>query len=226
VSQLVTRVAHVLRGGEAAEVTGGGFPEPEVLELMAKGTTVVRVTPEEVLVVAGDRPGLFSRVAGTLALRGLTVLAADAYSDEQAMAASRFRVEGSGIAIDWDEVTTDLRRAVDGRLAIEARLAARIARRRPRAGVLEVEPTVRFDNHASSTATVVEVRCEDRLGALYRITRAFADLDLDIRVAKISTLGHEVFDAFYVATSAGHKLTDRDHLREVERAVLHQLSLA
>jgi [protein-PII] uridylyltransferase len=226
VSQLVTRVAHVLRGGEAAEVTGGGFPEPEVLELMAKGSTVVRVTPEEVLVIAGDRPGLFSRVAGTLALRGLTVLAADAYSDEQAMAASRFRVEGSGIAIDWDEVTTDLRRAVDGRLAIEARLAARIARRRPRAGVLEVEPTVRFDNHASSTATVVEVRCADRLGALYRITRAFSDLDLDIRVAKISTLGHEVFDAFYVATSAGHKLTDRDHLREVERAVLHQLSLA
>jgi [protein-PII] uridylyltransferase len=226
VSQLVTRVAHVVRGGEAAEVTGGGFPEPDVLELMANESTVVRVTPDEVLVVAGDRPGLFSRVAGTLALRGLTVVAADAYSDEHGMAASRFRVVGSGIAIDWDEVTTDLRRAIEGRLAIEARLAARTARRRPRAGMLDVEPTVRFDNHASSTATVVEVRCDDRLGALYRITRAFSDLDLDIRVAKISTLGPEVFDAFYVATSSGHKLTDREHLREVERAVLHQLGLS
>ena len=72
----------------------------------------------------------------------------------------------------------------------------------------------------------IEVRCEDRLGALYRITRAFADLDLDIRLAKISTLGHEIFDAFYVCSSSGQKLTDREHLREVERAVLHQLSLA
>jgi len=89
-----------------------------------------------------------------------------------------------------------------------------------------VQPSVRFDNHASSTSTVIEVRCEDRLGALYRITRAFADLDLDIRVAKISTLGHEVVDAFYVRTAGGAKLVERAHLREVERAILHQLSLA
>ncbi|HEX4904131.1 MAG TPA: [protein-PII] uridylyltransferase [Acidimicrobiales bacterium] len=220
VSQLVTRVAHVLRGGEAAEVTGGGFPGPEVRGLMMAGSTAVRVNPPMVVVIAADRPGLFSRVAGTLALKGLTVLAADAYSDK-GMAASSFRVEASS-EVDWDQVTVDVQRAIEGRLAIEARLAARSRRRSP----LGVEPSVRFDNHASSTATVVEVRCEDRLGALYRITRAFADLDLDIRLAKISTLGHEIFDAFYVCSSTGHKLTDRDHLREVERAVLHQLSLA
>jgi [protein-PII] uridylyltransferase len=226
VAQLVDRVAHVLRGGEAADVTGGGFPEPEVLELMKAGTTVLRLEPPLLLVVAPDRPGLFSRVAGTLALKAITVVAADAYSDE-GMAASRFRFE-VGTDLDWDEVSTDVRRAIDGRLAIEARLAARAStsRRRARTGVLEVEPSVRFDNHASATSTVVEVRCEDRLGVLYRVTRAFADLDLDIRVAKISTLGHEVFDAFYVRTAQGNKLTDRDHVREVERAVLHQLSLS
>jgi [protein-PII] uridylyltransferase len=222
VSQLVTRVAHVLRGGEAAEVTGRGFPGPEVRGLMMAGSTAVRVNPPVVVVIAEDRPGLFSRVAGTLALKGLTVVAADAYSDK-GMAASSFRVEASS-EVDWDQVTVDVHRAIEGRLAIEARLAARSRRRGP--GVLDVEPSVRFDNHASSTATVVEVRCEDRLGALYRITRAFADLDLDIRLAKISTLGHEIFDAFYVCSSSGQKLTDREHLREVERAVLHQLSLA
>jgi [protein-PII] uridylyltransferase len=226
VGQLVTRVSHVLRGGDAAEVTGGGFPEPNVVELMRAGTTMVRVEPPMLLVVAPDRPGLFSRVAGTIALKGLTVLAADAYSDE-GMAASSFRVDAGGIEVDWDEVTADVRRAIDGRLAIEARLAARAsASRRRGSSVLEVERSVRFDNHASSTSTVVEVRCEDRLGVLYRVTRAFADLDLDIRVAKISTLGHEVFDAFYVRTSTGHKLTDRELIREVERAILHQLSLS
>lgn len=225
VNQLVSRVSHVLRGGDASEVTGAGFPDPDVVALMTAGSTVVRIDEPLLLVVAPDRPGLFSRVAGTLALKGFAVLAADAYSDE-GMAASQFRIAADGIEIDWDEVVTDVRRAIDGRLAIEARLSARTARRRPRGGVLEVEPTVRFDNHASATSTVVEVRCEDRLGALYRITRAFADLDLDIRVAKITTLGHEIFDAFYVRSSSGSKLTDRDHLREVERAVLHQLSLA
>ncbi|HVM55555.1 MAG TPA: [protein-PII] uridylyltransferase [Acidimicrobiales bacterium] len=225
VNQLVTRVAHVLRGGDAAEVTGDGFPDDEVLQLMRSGASLVRLDESVLLVVAADRPGVFSRVAGTLALKGLTVLAADAFSDE-GMAASRFRIDPGGVAIDWDEVASDITRAIDGRIAIEARLVARAARRRPRSGVLEVEPSVRFDNHASAMSTVVEVRCEDRVGALYRITRAFADLDLDIRTAKITTLGHEIFDAFYVRTSTGAKLTDREHLREVERAVLHQLSLS
>lgn len=227
VSQLVTRVAHVLRGGDAADVTTGGFPEPDVVERMQAGATVVEHDGASVFIVTTDRPGVFSRVAGTLALKGLTVHAADAYSDE-GMAASRFRVEAADVLVDWNEVLADVRRAIDGRLAIDARLAARAqsSRRRVRATALEVEPSVRFDNHASSTSTVVEVRCEDRLGALYRITRAFADLDLDIRIAKISTLGHEAFDAFYVRTSSGAKLTDREHQREVERAVLHQLSLA
>ena len=225
VSQLVSRVAHVLRGGAAADVTGGGFPEPDVIELMKAGSTVVRIEPPMLLVVATDRPGLFSRVAGTLALKGLGVLAADAYSDE-GMAASSFRIDAGGVETDWDEVAADVARAIEGRLAIEARLAARTSRRRPRTGVLEVEPSVRFDNHASATSTVVEVRCEDRVGVLYRITRAFADLDLDIRTAKITTLGHEIFDAFYVRSAAGVKITDREHLREIERAVIHQLELS
>jgi [protein-PII] uridylyltransferase len=84
---------------------------------------------------------------------------------------------------------------------------------------------VRVDNTASGTSTIVEVRAPDRLGVLYRITRAFADLDLDIRTAKVDTLGHEVVDSFYVRTSTGAKIEDRDHVRELERAILHQLSL-
>ena len=90
---------------------------------------------------------------------------------------------------------------------------------------LVAEPTVRVDNTASGRSTVVEVRAPDRLGVLYRITRAFADLDLDIRSAKIDTLGHEVVDSFYLRTSSGNKVDDRDHIRELERAILHQLTL-
>jgi [protein-PII] uridylyltransferase len=85
---------------------------------------------------------------------------------------------------------------------------------------------VTLDNDASATATVVEVRAPDRTGTLYRITRALADLELDIRHAKVASLGHEVVDAFYVVDAAGDKLTDPDHMREVERAVLVELSRA
>jgi [protein-PII] uridylyltransferase len=197
-----------------------------VLETMTKGRTVVSTDDGWLTVIAPDRPGLFSRVAGALALKGVTIYAADAHS-EDGMAASRFRVEAPvGEEVDWEETIGDVRRAIDGRLAIDARLAHRNRSLRRTAGLrLVAEPTVRVDNNASGTSTVVEVRAPDRPGALYRITRALADLDLDIRIAKIETLGNKVYDTFYVRTAAGGKLADRDHVHELERAILHQLSL-
>ena len=86
--------------------------------------------------------------------------------------------------------------------------------------------SVIVDNRASATATVVEVRAPDRIGTLYRITQALADLDLDIRLAKVATLGHEVVDSFYVADPSGAKVADGDRSREIERAVLVKLSRA
>lgn len=227
VAELVERVAAVLRGEDPAKaVQRQGFPDAGTRGLMEAGRPVVRADPPLIVVVGPDRPGIFSRVAGTLALKGLTVLGAEAASDN-GMAASRFRVEASDHEADWEQVMADLRRALDGHLAIEARMAERRVgyRRTMRRQLLAGEPTVRLDNNASGTATVVEVRAPDRLGVLYRITRAMADLDLDIRSAKVATLGDEVVDSFYVVTSSGTKVLDRAHLREVERAILYQLSL-
>lgn len=227
VAQLVDRVAHVLRGGDVAEVTAGEeFPDPATLVLLREGRTAVVPSPPSITVVCPDRPGVFSRVAGAVALRGLTVLAADAGGAE-GMAASRIVLDvGDDDEVDWDAVAVDVQRAIEGRIAIDARLGARArAQRRQPAGMALVdEPSVRVDNHASGTCTVVEVRAPDRVGVLYRITRALADLDLDIRTAKATTLGHEVVDVFYVQT-AGGKVVDRDHLKELERAVLHQIAL-
>ena len=80
------------------------------------------------------------------------------------------------------------------------------------------------DNTASRDATVVEVHAVDSIGVLYRITRALADLDLNIVSAKIQTLGERVVDAFYVRNLAGDKILDPATLVEVERALLHELT--
>ncbi len=225
VAQLVERVAHVVRGGDAGEVTGGGFPGTGVRRLMAAGDTVVAGEGDVLTVVAPDRPGLFARVAGALALEGLGVLAADAASGEHGMAASQFQVEPGGDGVDWDRVASRVGLAVEGRLALAARMAARSRtyRRQAPGTSLLAAPRVHVDNHASASSTVVEVRAPDAVGVLYRITTALAELDLDIRLARVATLGSEVVDTFYVRTAAGGKLTEREHLRELERAVLHHL---
>lgn len=226
VHDLVARTAHVLGGGEVHEVAWSVFPTGEVLALMGAMRTAVRTQGDLLTVVAPDRPGLFSRVAGVLSLHGFDVLGAQAFSDEQGMAASEFRVAPPPEGRDehrWERVRVDLEHALQGRLAIEARLAerARAYQRRTTGAASSPPPRVVVDNGASSNATVVEVHAPDAIGVLYRITRALADMGLDIRVAKVQTLGPQVVDAFYVRDVMGRKVTDPFHLRELERAVLH-----
>ena len=227
VAELVSRTHRVLGGAPMDDVQWRLFPDAEVLELMASGDFNVVTTVDSVTVVSPDRPGTFSRVAGVMALHGLGVLGAQAHSDEQGMAASRFAVQvPSHGPIDWDPIVKNLQRALSGQLAIEARLAERALtykRRRRSAGIL-APPRVTYFDEASSNATVIEVRAPDELGVLHRITKAMAEVGLDIRHASVQTIGDEVVDSFYVRTASGSKLVDPFHRDEVERAILFVLA--
>ena len=129
-------------------------------------------------------------------------------------------------AAPWDRVERDLLRALDGRLALQARVAerARAYAGRQRAAWRPPTATVRFDNEASQAATVIDVHAGDGIGVLYRITRALAELDVDIRSARVQTLGAQVVDAFYVVDRHGAKITDPETEAEIERAILHHLT--
>jgi [protein-PII] uridylyltransferase len=225
VTELVERTAPVLAGQRPAAA-----PEPPpdgTVELIARAreadSLVLDGDGPLVTLVAPDRPGLFWRVAGTLALHGLDVVSARAWSSADGYAVERFRVQSVfGRTPDWPAVESDLNRVLAGRLSLEARLADRARAyashpRPPSAAPARVEVSV--DNEASDSATVIEVRAPDRIGTLYRITKALAELELDVRLAKVASLGHEVVDAFYVVDRDGAKLTDEDHLREIQRGI-------
>lgn len=225
VNDLVTRTASRMAGHHAPPPPS--LPTPTQRARMAERRIIVEGGDGEVTVIAPDRPGLMSRVAGALAVHGLDVRSAAA-AGADGMAVEVFEVEPSfGRPPDWNRVAADIERAATGRLSLESRLAERsrsYAGARRATAARPAEARVLFDDEASATATVVEVRAPDGVGVLYRITRALADCDLDVRTAKVSTLGHEVVDAFYVTDAAGARLDDEAHRHEVERAVLAELS--
>ncbi len=227
VRQLVERVDHVLSGGEAAGIVVEAFPNDVQMGWLTSGERRITTEDRVVTVVDNDRPGLFSRVAGILALHGLDVLGAAAYSSDEGRALAEFRVmDPVRDETPWPRIIADLERALDGRLAVNARLAERARTyrsRRPLSGTPTVA-AVYFDNNASTTSTVIDVHAPDRVGVLYRITRALAELDLDIRFAKAQTLGAEVIDSFYVREGQGSKLIEPLFLAEVERAILHSVA--
>ncbi len=227
VRELVERTSAYLNGGEVSQVTFETFPTDELLARMAEGEQVIDCRDDRLVVISPDRPGLFSRVAGVLSLCGLDVLDAAAYTNDQGMALEMFHVESPAApVIAWGRVVRDLELALTGRLALAARLEER-ARVYDRAPVLPhgpVAPRVEFDTELSRHSTVIEVHSPDAIGVLYRITRAIAELELDIRSAKVQTLGHEGIDSFYVRDQNGGKPNDPALLKELERAILHALT--
>jgi [protein-PII] uridylyltransferase len=231
VDDLVSRVDHVLGGGDVADAIWTLFPDADTVERMASGEHHIRVDVDRLTIVYRDEPGMFSRISGVVSLHGLDVVTARAHSDEPqlgrvSMGASEFRVLVPKAGVDWAPIIADLERALVGRLAIESRLAERARtyrRRRPTQAASPPPPKVEFHDEASSDATVLEVRCVTRIGILYRITKALAEVGLDIRHATVQTIGPEVVDTFYVRSWSGDLVTDAFHRTEIERAVLHAI---
>ena len=176
--------------------------------LVDAGGFAVQAVEDEVTVVAADRPGLLGLTTGVLSLHRLDVRSASMFA-RGATAVTVCRVAPRfGALPDWTVVRADLRRALDGDLALPALLASREAAYAPRPGLPTAPPAVRLLDDASDVATVLEVRARDALGVLHRITSAIAACGLDVRSAHVSTLGADVVDAFYVVGPDGGKVTD------------------
>ena len=204
VDDLVGRAAAVLRGED--------LPQPALLDdeqrqLVDTGELAIAVHGDRVTVVAPDRPGLMWRWAGVLSLHRLTIRSALATSVE-GMAVTVFDVTPTfGSLPDWSVVRSDVRRAYDDALPFATRLAER-ERAYARHSSAVASPRVLWFDDASESATVVEVRAHDVVGLLYRVTKALADAGLDVRSARLTTLGAEVVDAFYVTEANGAPVTD------------------
>jgi [protein-PII] uridylyltransferase len=183
-----------------------------------------RAETYELLVVAGDRPGLLSWIAGALALAGLSILTAQVFTTVEGTAVDVFEVEGvfeTEVAdARWEEVRETLAAAAEGRIGLDLRVADKRAAYPTREGP---PVTVAIDNEASDFSTVIEVGAPDRIGMLFDITSALADLQLDVRVAKVATYAGRVIDAFYVRDPMGSKVSDPAQIAEIEAVVRARL---
>ena len=148
-------------------------------------------------ILAPDRLGLLADVAGGLALAGLPVRGGRAW------------VSADGTAVSWWDVpiadvttsrlSTRLRQLLEGSTQLRSRLAVDVAAR-------EVPPVVQVVEGASSTATVVEVRAQDRRGLVWAVCDVFARHGVDVRTAHLDTLGSQTSDVFYLVGPGGGAL--------------------
>jgi [protein-PII] uridylyltransferase len=169
-------------------------------------------------VCVADRPGTLARITGVLALNRIDVLGANAYTTSEGLALARVTIATPSPATA-ESCLADLEAAFSGHLAVDARMRSKVS---DYGTGIDVVPDIRVLHDASTASTVVEVRGPNELGLLYSIAAGLADLDLDIHVAKIDTLGNRVVDVFYVRSQWGSKLS-AGQTKEVPRAIRHRV---
>jgi [protein-PII] uridylyltransferase len=231
-AQLPARYAAALTPRDVVRHTLLGASRPGPAEVRTR-VTPAEDDPDGALgvdqldVVALDHPGWFSKVAGVVALEGGSIVAADAFTRADGLSFDTFRIrtpDGASGAW-WARIEGDLDEAAAGKLAIRARVARKARSEARRLARLPDVPTrVSVAPDPAGRSAVVEVHTIDRLGALYAIAAALAELQLDIDLARIQTIGHEVVDVFYVRDAAGGP-PGPDHLAELELAVTAALEV-
>jgi [protein-PII] uridylyltransferase len=190
-------------------------------------TVEKRVDPHravtEVTLYTADHPGLFSRIAGALAVSGANIVDARIMTMSNGMALDTFWVQDlAGRPFDRPDKLARLAVTFENVLTGDLKPHRELARPPAfpsRTQVFTVMPRVLVDNRASQSHTVIEVNGRDRPGLLYEVTRELTRLNLQISSAKISTYGEKVVDVFYVKNLFGHKVEQPAKLSDIRQTL-------
>ena len=188
----------------------------------AEGRTAVeharRGDIDEITIVASDRPGILSALAGTLAAHGVSILGGAIHTRASGHAIDALTVRrDDGIESSWDDLCADIASVLDGRTTVDESAIPTGT-----GGVLVATrmPTIVYvSNEPASPFTRVEVNAADRVGILYAIAKAMAGLELDIHLAQIETLGTTTVDTFYLRRSDGTRLETAEDILALRRAI-------
>ncbi|MBA3908308.1 MAG: [protein-PII] uridylyltransferase [Rhodobacter sp.] len=174
-----------------------------------------------------DHPGIFSRLAGALALVGANVVDARTYTSKDGYATAVFWVQDiEGKPYEVSRLPR-LRGMIDKTLKGEV-LAREALKDRDKLKKREREfrfPThITFDNEGSDIYTIIEVDTRDRPGLLYDLTRTLANNNIYIASAVIATYGAQVVDSFYVKDMFGLKLHQKHKQEALDRKLRTAIS--
>ncbi len=211
-------------------LTGAPFVEPGppeesaaemVAALEADGSPQVRFASDgdvaAVTLALPDTRGALSAAAGVLALHSLQVHTAESGVLGDAVVQQFAVTPRFGRLPDPALVRADLIKVLSGGTVLADALARKERDYAPSTPEVErtAPPRVLWFDDEATGAVVLELRGTDRIGLLHHVTAALERADVDVRWARVETLGASVVDAFGVAGKP-----DVDTRRRVERDLL------
>jgi len=172
---------------------------------VGKGKAIVRARRSsagegmQVLVYTPDAPDLFVRTCGYFDQAGFSILDAKVHTSNNGYALDTFQVASPSLEEHYRElaamVEADLGRALEDQGPLPPPGKGRVSRR-----VRSFPVTPRVDLHPDEKAQrwLLSVSASDRVGLLYLIARVLAKHHINVKLAKVTTLGERVEDTFLI----------------------------
>ena len=185
-----------------------------------------------VRVCTWDRAGLFSKIAGSFSAVGLNILSARIFTRPDGVVLDKFFINDARTGnlaprekhARFDDLLNHV--LTDKTVDLPALIARQVVERpayQAYAGE-RIATQISFDNETSETRTLIEIETEDRLGLLYVISQAFAELSVDISGARIVTERGAAIDSFYVRELDGTKVILPERQVDIENRLRDAIS--
>lgn len=178
----------------------------------------------QVLIYTPDIPDLFARICGYFERNNFSIWDAKIHTTNDGHALDGFQVTAVGLDADQNtlllkkieaELAQDLTALVPLKNAPKARHSRRVKS-------FPIQPRVELHPDEKGQRWILSIVASDRVGLLYAIARVLAQHEINLQLAKITTLGERVEDSFVVD---GASLQSQKSILALETDLLQALSI-
>lgn len=175
---------------------------------LAPGVTVkARLSPLgeglQVLVYTPDQTDLFARICGYFDQAGFSILDAKIHTANNGYALDTFQVITEHLQEHYREIMSmvenDLTQTIEKAGPLPAGGRGRVSRR---VKSFPVAPRVSLQPDEKAQRWLLSISASDRVGLLYSVARILAKYQINLQLAKVTTLGERVEDTFLIDGAA------------------------
>ena len=196
------------------------------LEVYLSNDSKLKAT--ELLVITPDHHGLFSQISGLVASSGYDIVSAKIITRSDGYALDTFFLQNKERKPIFDnnlrkKLIETITKGLEGNFNIEKALNIKWKEIPARFRAVKAPIRVIIDNKTSDQYTILDIKCKNAPGVLYKITKIITSLGLQINTANVSTYGDRVVDIFYLKNAFGSKVDDNTTIEKVKNSILEEL---
>ena len=172
----------------------------------------------EIFIMTPDKPGIFAATTSGLEQLQLNIL------DAKISITSKGNTLNTYIVNGHTENQNKIIEKIHQQLMTSKPVSLPASTLTPRKMKLfETEPTINFDTHQKQNYTIMTLKTHDRPGLLSIISQLFLQCDIQIINAKLTTLGDQVDDTFFMSKNNGQSLNE-DEQNELRHVLINGLT--